>query len=221
MRPAGEAEPGVGVREVSAEAAGAGVSAGEIDHEAVAARAATLLPADLLDGGELVLLVVKPSPWYIVLAALRPLAWIAVVTAGLVTLNNAVVDLGWLGLGERRLPRVVDSRDLILLGFGVGGARLFWQLLEWLSRVYVLTDRRVIRVKGVLTVQVFQCTLAKLQQTDLVFTVRERLFGLGTIGFSTAGTGLSEAFWVMLARPLEVHKAVVEAMRKYGGRGQE
>ncbi|MEM6551576.1 MAG: PH domain-containing protein [Planctomycetota bacterium] len=218
MRGGGERECEARVERVSAEAAGAG--AGEIDREAVAARAATLLPADLLDGGELVLMVVKPSPWYIVLAALRPLAWIAVVTVGLVTLNNAVVDLGWLGLGERRLPRVVDSRDLILLGFGVGGARLFWQLLEWLSRVYVLTDRRVIRVKGVLTVQVFQCTLAKLQQTDLVFTVRERLFGLGTIGFSTAGTGLREAFWVMLAKPLEVHKAVVEAMRRYGGRNE-
>ena len=49
----------------------------------------------------------------------------------------------------------------------------------------------------------------------MIFTVRERVFGLGTLGFATAGTALREAYWVMLAKPLEVHKTVVETINRY------
>lgn len=174
-------------------------------------RAATLLPADLLNGGEVILLLLKPSPLYIVLGALRPLLTIAVITAICVSLNQFSLRIS--GDWALRLP--LSSRDILLAGFGIFGIRLFWQLLEWLSRIYVLTDQRVIRVRGVLTVSVFQAPLSQLQQTDMIFTVRERLFGLGTLAFSTAGTAAREAYWVMIAKPLEVHQAVLEAIKRY------
>ncbi len=182
-----------------------------VGDEPLTLRAASLLPPDLLQGGEVILLLIKPSPIYIVLAALRPLCVIAVVTAMLVTLNQMDLQVARF---ELKLP--LGSRDILLTGFGVFGLRLFWQLLEWLSRIYVLTDRRVIRLRGVLTISVFQAPLSKLQQTDMVFTVRERFFGLGTLAFSTAGTAAREAYWVMIDRPLEVHQAVLEAMNRYG-----
>jgi hypothetical protein len=67
----------------------------------------------------------------------------------------------------------------------------------------------------VIRVQVFEAPLKKIQHTQAVFSLRERFFGLGTIMFFTAGTGLAEAAWVMLARPLEVHKKVVAALHRY------
>ena len=76
----------------------------------------------------------------------------------------------------------------------------------------MLTDQRVLRIKGVLKVSVFECQLHQIQQTDLVFTLRERFIGLGTIGFSTAST---DAFWLMVAQPLDVHQQVIASIKRY------
>ena len=166
-------------------------------------RVATMLPAELLQGGEVVILLLKPSPWFILIKSLKMLAIFGTALALLVWIRNS----GYLTLLSRK--------DLILLGFGAGTVQLFWQFLEWLSRVYVLTDRRLIRVKGVVRVQVFEAPLRKIQHTDTTFSFLERLLGLGTISFATAGTALAEASWRMIPDPLEVHRIVVEALGRY------
>ncbi len=166
-------------------------------------RVATMLPSQLLQGGEIIVLLIKPSPWFILLESLGALGVLAIVLACGMTL----IDAGF-----------IDRSNLGLLIEGVGLVamlRLFWQFLEWISRVYVLTDRRILRVKGVLRVEVFEASLKNVQHTTTVFSIRERLFGLGTIGFATAGTAMHEAAWTMIARPLEVNQIVVETMNRY------
>jgi hypothetical protein len=171
--------------------------------ELTQARLMTFLPAELLQGGEAILLLLKPSPWYILLESLHFLVAM-VITLGLALwAYNHGYNLG------------ITPRDLALLGLGLGGVRLFWQFLEWLSRVYVLTDRRVIRVKGVIRVQVFETQFQQVQHTTTTFCLRERLLGLGSIHIATAGTGSIEASWVMLSRPLDVHRTVVQALNRY------
>jgi hypothetical protein len=101
------------------------------------------------------------------------------------------------------------------LGLGLAGLRLSWQALEWYCQVYVLTDRRVIRRMGVLRVAVFQTQLKNIQHTSVFTRVRERLFGLGTIGFATSGSDVFEAFWLMIRQPFAVHRTVVEAIERY------
>lgn len=167
-----------------------------------ALRAAALLPEQLLQGGELIILLIKPSPWFIVLSSLGVLAGVALALA---------FSLWLASRGFAFLGRV----DLVLLAIAICGVRLVWQFLEWLSRVYVLTDRRVLRVRGVVRVQVFETALRNVQHTVLQFTLRERLFGLGSIGFATAGTAGIEAAWTMIARPLEIHQKVVRALDRY------
>jgi len=167
------------------------------------AQAGAMLPAELLQPGELIILLLKPSPWYILLV---PARFIAIVVLGamlVVLLQRRGI---YIGLGHS---------DLVVATLALIGGRLFWQLLEWLGQVYVLTDQRIIRVKGVLNVQVFQCPLQKIQQTDLILPLAQRLFWLGTIGFATAGTASHEAYWLMLAKPLEVHQKVVQTIRRY------
>ena len=94
--------------------------------------------------------------------------------------------------------------------------RLGWQALEWYSRVYILTDRRIIRRMGVLRVAVFETQLKNIQHTSVFRSVRERTLRLGSIGFATAGSDLFEAYWVMIERPFQVHRVVVRAIEKYG-----
>lgn len=176
-----------------------GVGEGLVDD---VSPAAAMLPAELLQPGEIIILLLKPSPWFIVLSCLKPLTVIALATLTLL-LTDQVVNLP------------LTRREFVLLGVALGVLRLFWQFLEWLGRVYVLTDQRVIRVMGVLRVSVFETPLQHVQHTNLLFTIRERLTGLGTIAFATSGTGGYEAFWIMLAKPLDVHRKVVETLNRY------
>lgn len=197
------ADPGGEGHLLAAGEAGNADTVGEDGAELGSRRVAMLLPAELLQGGETIVLLLKPSPWYILLESLRFIACVAgVVTAVLVLYRQGYT-----------MP--MGRSDVMLTGIGVGSCRLFWQFLEWLSRVYVLTDRRVIRVKGVVRVQVFETDLKNIQHTYTTFSLRERLFGLGTISFATAGTGGIEASWCMLVRPLETHQTVVRTLSRY------
>jgi hypothetical protein len=179
------------------------VSGGGAGGEAaVVPPAAAMLPAELIQPGEIIILLLKPSPWFILLEPLRSLTTLAVV----------FVVASWLSRFEFL---TLGKRELISAFVVLGGIRLFWQFLEWLGCVYVLTDRRVIRVRGVLRIHVFEAPLKNIQHLTLYFSVRERLFGLGTLGFATAGTGVVEAYWRMIAKPREVYRMVVEAMERY------
>lgn len=171
--------------------------------EPMLARASAMLPAELLQPGEIIILLIKPSPWFILLVPIRFIAIVLLCFMLATQLQTRGFNLG------------MDRHDLIIVTLAILGLRLFWQMLEWLSHVYVLTDQRVIRVMGVLNVQVFECPLQKIQQTDLILPLIQRLFWLGSIGFATAGTAGHEAFWLMVAKPLEVHKKIVETLRRY------
>lgn len=180
-------------------------SNGETAPTDMRARAGELLPAQLLQPNEIIVLLLKPSPWFILLAPLRSLSILVLFTAAMIALDYTEL---W----------GASNRDLAVLGFVLIGLRIIWQFLEWLARVYVLTDQRVIRVKGVLRVQVFETRLDQVEQTELLLSLRERLFALGTITFATAGTALVELWWTMVARPLEVHQRVVETINRYSNR---
>ena len=189
----------LGTRDTGLARRAEGVTDGADD---VAPATAAMLPAELLQPGEIIILLLKPSPWFILLSPLKTLLFIALATFTLIAVRQA----GYVGMPQAQI---------VLLGLATAVLRLFWQFLDWLSRVYVLTDQRVIRVMGVMRVSVFECPLSQIQNTNLLFSIRERFFGLGTIAFATAGTGGYEAFWVMLAKPMDVHQKVVQAIRRY------
>ena len=161
------------------------------------------LPKDLIDDGETVILLLRPSLLYTVLSSLGGLVIVALVTFALAYLAR----LPWVGWTDRQA---------FTLGFGLASMRLGWQLLEWGSRLYVLTDRRIITRGGVLRMVVFQTELKNIQHTSVFASLRERISGLGTIGFATAGSDTFESFWVMIRQPFAVHRIVVDAIRRYG-----
>ncbi len=90
--------------------------------------------------------------------------------------------------------------------------------LQWLIRSYVLTDNRVIRIRGVLTIDIFQCSLVRIQNTFLVLTLPQRLLGLGSIVFATAGTGSVEAIWQHIKNPLSIHQQLIRAINAAGSK---
>ena len=165
-------------------------------------RADAMLPENLLRGDETILLLIKPSLWYIVLGCLGTLTMIA--GAGVLLVSaRAMWDVGAFR------PREVIAGAAILIAIRMG-----WQFMEWNSRTYVLTDHRVLRIKGVIRVHIFESSLEQIQHTELVFSLRERIFRLGTIAFATAGSAFPEAYWLMVHRPLAVHRRIMQALHK-------
>ena len=172
------------------------------DQQAMSERKANindLLPSDLLADDEVVIFAIKPSLWTIAFLSLRTVL-VGAALAGLAL---------WLGplLHVQRLDvYVVEAAGIVML------ARVGFAVLQWASRSYVLTDHRVIRIRGVFTIDIFQCALSRLQNTFLVLGFFERVLRLGTIEFATAGTGSVEALWQHIREPLKVHHALIQAM---------
>ena len=170
-----------------------------MSHAAGPAGPRLISPA-LLRPDEHLLLELKPSLLMIVLVSYRTLFW-----AALLAVVNMYVDA----------DRLVGSGARLAVGaVAVGGGllRVLLASLDWIGRIYVLTDRRVIRQRGFVNVNVFECDLSRLQNTYLNFTWEQRLLGLGTLAFVTAGTGGVEALWAHVEHPLQVHARVREAL---------
>ncbi len=167
-----------------------------------------VVPAHLLDGDEEVHFAIKPSPWFVLFVSLR---W--VLTGFLIMLLAAS--------GALSIPSPYRWY-LYQLGFGLAGVRLAWAMLEWVSRLYILTNRRVMRIRGVFNVEVFECPLDRIQNTELRLTPLERLTRIGTVMFQTAGGAPGArggASWRMVSRPLEVHEKLREAIHRARNRG--
>ncbi len=184
-------------------------SSGPTDHahfteaqgaETKSVGAVELLPAHLLDGGEIIILAIKPSLWFIVFTSTR---WL--VAMGLIALLARFI-------GEH-IPQL-NSITIIQAASGLAAARLGFAVLQWVSRLYVLTNRRIMRLTGILNVDLFECPLTKIQNTYLTLAWYERLTRLGTISFATAGTGGVEASWTNVNNPLELHERVRSAIHR-------
>ncbi len=174
---------------------------------AVKLPAHEVVPAHLLNGGEVVHFAIKPSPWFVLIVSLRWLA-LAAVIAVLSGMDVVPYAYRWY---------------FYQLAAVVAGARLAWGILEWVSRLYVLTDRRVMRLRGVFNVELFECGLDRLQNTYASFSVPERITRVGTITFQTAAAGGAgpggTASWRVISRPLEIHEKLRQAIRRTRNRG--
>ena len=162
--------------------------------------------ARLLSDGEIVLMGIRPSLWFVVLWSLGALLFIL----------GLVLVLAWLS----RLPAIGWTEvQAYGLGLVLTGIRLGWQFLDWANRLYILTDRRIIRRRGVFQVDIFEARLDRIQQTSVLQMVRERIFGLGSIAFATAGNNTLNAVWEVVRDPHQVQKAVADAIQRYGRGG--
>ncbi len=160
-----------------------------------------MLPDDLLAADEQVIFVIKPSLWLVLFFSFRVIVIAMLIVAGVLGLSQLMAP----GPYGRYIIQLCALAILMRVGFA---------FLQWLSRNYVLTDRRVIRIQGVFSITIFQCALSRIQNTFLDMTFYERLFGLGSISFATAGSGSVEATWQHIKQPLDVHRRLLEVMKK-------
>ena len=157
-----------------------------------------------LEGGEAIIFAIRPSPWSMPLASLPA----ALVAAGLAIAIH---------FGGPHLAVDVPPYALATLWALAVSGRLFLAGIQWMSRLYVLTNRRVITIHGLTRFHVRQCPLTKVLGVDLSAGAAGRLLGLATLTFRVCQGEAGVGAWADLARPAEVRVQVEDAIRRCRG----
>lgn len=171
-----------------------GTSSGVMDMPMAA------VPAQLLDGGETVFFAVKPSAWFVLIVSARWL--VAALVLGV--LSYTVIPTRY---------ALYVFQAAVLLGLG----RLSWALFEWVARIYLLTNRRVMSIRGVMSAEIYAAPLHTIGHAEVTATPGERLFRVGTVEFESETTG--RGAWEVVARPVEMHERLQHAIRRARGGG--
>jgi hypothetical protein len=163
----------------------------------VAPALAVLLAGHVLRDGEVVQLILKPSLWFVPFVAAKFAAAMAIL---------GIAATLW--LPDKVAWYYVEAAIFVAAG------RLMWASLQWINRLYVLTDHRVLRLSGVLTIDIFDCPLRKVATTRVVYSVRERLLRLGSVEIQPADDQRPSGLWQTVAKPRHVHEVVAAAVAK-------
>jgi Na+-transporting NADH:ubiquinone oxidoreductase subunit NqrE len=183
-------------RDVHASEGGAAAATAEA---AVSTPVGALMAGHVLRDGELVLLILRPSRWFILLSSLKFLAIVTIFAIFGVLFEDAL-----------HIPR----RRAIEAGVWLGIGRIMWGVLQWMGRLYVLTDMRIIRLSGVFNVSVFDCALRKVARTMLESNLMEKIVRIGSIVIIPQDEEAPIFQWHMVARPRLVHKQILSAIHR-------
>lgn len=95
-----------------------------------------------------------------------------------------------------------------------GLAVLVWHILRYVNHEYVLTNRRVIQVDGVLNKTSLDSSLEKINDARLEQSLFGRMFGFGDLEILTAAeTGVDR--FRMIRNPVGFKKAMLDAKHEY------
>jgi hypothetical protein len=157
----------------------------------------------LLDGDEIIQLSIRPSPWCIALHSFR-------LVLAMVLLGVAVTLAAQ---GRPSLAATIALTTIVLVGFCVVVAAT----LQWASRLYLLTNRRVVCFRGVFSVHLAQCGLTQVGEARIQRAWYEPLLRLGSIHLLPTEPEKPVLVWEHVARPAEVHEILVRAIQKAKG----
>ena len=138
----------------------------------------------------------RPHPLFVLFFPARHYAWIAGVTA-----------IAWFALLALRRVDIDPVAEATILRIGAAGLaiRFVWAVLQWATRSYGVeagTDGELVFS----AVGVLDCTRSEVRLGDVRNVVVDRPFvqrvlGVGSVGFATAGTGGFEVVWRVVGDP--------------------
>lgn len=161
--------------------------------------AAMMVTGQLLQGGEVVQLMLRPSLWFIPLICLKFLGCVAIALIGA-------------KIYDEQLPG--PMRFYVEAAALIAGTRLAIATMQWYTRLYVLTDMRVMRIAGIFRICVTDCPLRRVAVARACFCTRERITRIGSIEIIPQDENNHVCVWQMVARPREVLKLVRAAISR-------
>jgi uncharacterized membrane protein YdbT with pleckstrin-like domain len=136
------------------------------------------------------------------------------------TILAVVVAVGLFWLGGNLDPSGISGSLRQILGWitailFLGGIVVFiWTVLRYFNQEYVLTNRRVIQVEGVLNRNAIDSSLEKINDAVLNQSVFGRMFDFGDLTVLTASESGIERM-KMLRGPITFKKAMLDAKHEY------
>jgi hypothetical protein len=164
------------------------------------------VPVPILQEGEVVILAKKPSPWFVLIVSL-PVLGAAAAVAVLAMLARSTGS---------SFP--LAGTTLLFVSVAAGCIRVLLASYQWASRLYILTNLRVLRVRGVWEIDIFECPLHRLTDVQLSAAKSERLLGVGTIVFSSDKPLGPESLWLHISHPAQALELINNARRNMTNR---
>ncbi len=154
----------------------------------------------LLQDGELIILSVKPSLWFVLQVSWPVLVAAALVAGGLAVLGSVAGGL--------------DGEMVLWVCGGIAAGRLVAGGVQWFALRYVLTSRRIIRISLSWQAGVTELPLTCVQLASVIKSPGQRVAGVGNIAFAGESGMALPMNWLCLAEPDNVCAAVNEAIAK-------
>jgi membrane protein YdbS with pleckstrin-like domain len=166
----------------------------------------------LLSRGEQILYVARQHIFVLVANILTELALIALlVAAGLA--SNMAFDTSNAVIGG-----ITASNLILVICVGISVIVLISGLIDymrWNAEQYIVTDRRVIQVRGVLSKRVTDSSLEKINDVELRQSLIGRMLNFGTVEILTAAGEEGANLMDRIEAPLAFKKAMLEAKHNY------
>ncbi len=154
----------------------------------------------LLDGNEIVQLSIRASPWCILLYSLKALLALALIAAAVAITSQ----------GQPSGAAAIALLVILLVAFSAVVAAT----LQWASRLYVLTNRRALRFRGVFNVEAAECALSQIRDARVQTSWFQPMLRLGSIHMTPTDSAGAEITWEHVARPGEVYEILAQAIQK-------
>jgi uncharacterized membrane protein YdbT with pleckstrin-like domain len=153
----------------------------------------------------------RPDALFIIVRALRwNLSMLAVAVVGMFVLSLLPATIGFV-----TIERVVGTW-IVLLGLGMLLGRVLWDALDWWCRAHVVQAEGVESAIGVLSRVDARVPVTRIQASWVIAPLRERIFGLGSVAFASAGGGRPEVIWRAMRRPQRVLSDAMAIMGRPG-----
>ncbi len=157
---------------------------------------------NLLQDGESIILAIKPSSWFVLLISLPVLFIVAGVGSGAYLADKL---FGYESIPLRLLGLVLSFIVLI---------RIMVASFQWLARLYVLTNRRAMLIRGIMKFDVAQCPLVDIDETILTATSAERTLAVASLYLKMNGKKCEPIVWLYLAEPAKIQKTLEQAIHQ-------
>jgi uncharacterized membrane protein YdbT with pleckstrin-like domain len=162
----------------------------------------------LLGRGEQILYVARQHIFVLIMNILTKLTLIGILVAAgvasnLAFRNNSTAMIGGISISDLILLICLVISIIVLISG-------FLDFLRWNSEQIVITDRRVLQIRGVFNKRVIDLSLEKINDIELRQSIIGRIFNFGTIEILTA-SGAEGANVMGIEAPLEFKRALLEA----------
>ncbi|MFV9505757.1 MAG: PH domain-containing protein [Oscillochloridaceae bacterium umkhey_bin13] len=167
---------------------------------------------DLLSRGEEIVYVARQHLFVLIANILTELALIALLVAAGVASNMAF------DTSNRIIAGMNASSLILLICVGISIVVLISGLMDylrWANEQYIVTDRRVIQIRGILNKRVIDSSLEKINDVELRQSVIGRMLNFGTVEILTASGEDGVNVMDRIAAPLEFKRAMLEAKHNH------